>query len=348
MNIYESIIGPPPSGPDQIRAVAARLRGADDRAVLAMLSGDPLLGNVGQTQYDATQNQAQGLSKSRQAAAEVASREALARAQQEQTAQFHKDNLDMSKAQLDAQIANQAALRAESSERNRMMDDYYKRLDEQAKARLEEQKRYHDMQEEAKRLAAEAKTEKEQAIQSRANDTSARMLGAKLNDSGITDLEGAMDEFDKVLGKYVDVETGERTEKGRAGIPGIGRVTSVLPLATLGEDARELRTYLQGVVDRILKARSGAAVTNPEFRRAAVELGTALGQSEDDMINAYRALKAVTSHTKNGIVAGYRPEVVETYNQNYGNLSRRPSAMGAGSRSGKLATQRGTEFEVIE
>jgi hypothetical protein len=174
------------------------------------------------------------------------------------------------------------------------------------------------------------------------------MLGAKLNDAGITDLEGSMDEFDKVLSKYVDPETGQRTELGKKGIPGVGRVQSVLPMATLGEDARELRTYLQGVVDRILKARSGAAVTNPEFRRAAIELGTALGQSDEDMIRAYRALRAITSHTKNGILAGYRPEVVETYNANYGNLARRPSSMGAGSSTGRLATQRGTDVEVIE
>ena len=348
MNIYESIIGPPANGPDQIKAVAARLRGADDRSVLAMLSGDPSLGQVGQVQYEANQNQAQGLAKSRQVAEENASRERLTKSQMDQTAQFHRDQLEMERARLDQETRNQAAIRAQAAAQQAMMADYYKNADERARLAAEETARWHDAQVEAKRLAAEAKTAKEQAIQDRANDTSARMLGHKLNDAGITDLEGAMDEFDKVLGKYVDPETGQRTELGKKGIPGIGRVQSVLPMATLGDDAREIRTYLQGVVDRILKARSGAAVTNPEFRRAAVELGVALGQSEEDMINAYKALRAITTHTKHGIMAVYRPEVLDMYNVNYANLARRPSAMGAGSSTGRLATQRGTDIEVLD
>jgi len=58
MTPYELLLGNPPTDEDQIRAAAARLRGSDQRSVLAMLSGDRVLAPIGQEQMRTTQGTA--------------------------------------------------------------------------------------------------------------------------------------------------------------------------------------------------------------------------------------------------------------------------------------------------
>ena len=107
-NPYEYIIGGQIPDEVQTKAMAAKLRGADDRAMLALLSGDKVLTNVGTAMNERTQNRAGGLAKAREniesrklREAEqlgqgeyrkiLAEQNAIAAAQLEQNRQFNRD-----------------------------------------------------------------------------------------------------------------------------------------------------------------------------------------------------------------------------------------------------------------
>jgi hypothetical protein len=348
MNPYELIIGAPPSSQDQIRAAAARLRGADDRSVLAMLSGDPTLQGVGQATYESTQQQAQGLGKARAATENRAAQREMENARLVQQKQIADSNDEIQRKQLAATIANQNAIRSQAATSEAGMAAYRDSLTQQAKDALEESKRNHDLQDNQRKETEEQRKAQQKAVEDRFTDTQTRMLSAKLQDEGVTDLEGAIGMADKEVGKYFDPETGTRV-KGKTDIPGYGLVENMVPTIMEGQDSKTLRTYLAGVSNRILKARSGSAVTTPEMTRLATELGANLGQGEEQMIQAYVNLRKGLAHTKQGILSGYDPEVQNTFltRMNGGLPNRKPDAMGAGSTTGKLTTQRGTSVELI-
>ena len=66
MNPYEAMLsGAGASGPEETQLLASRLRGQDNRALLAMLSGDPLLNPVGVMQKKNTMDQAKQLQKAK-------------------------------------------------------------------------------------------------------------------------------------------------------------------------------------------------------------------------------------------------------------------------------------------
>lgn len=328
MNPYEMLIGAPPSTDDQVRIAAARLRGADDRAILAMLSGDRVLAPVGAEQLRQTQVTAGRLSKARQAAEEMKMRKQQF---QDEWANRQKMFEAEQKSRAEQAAEDRALRRAEIESMERRYN-----------AQLEETRSYND----ARLLLAEQKArEKEQKDQAKADKyvgDETRRLSAKLIDEGVTDLEASIDIADEVVGRYFDPETGERKTDD---IPGYGAAASLLPNAALSAEGKELRNVLASVRNKILKARSGAAVTDPEMFRLAEELGTAMGQTEEEMIQAYVNVRKALDHVKGGIYAGFAPEVVHTYETRLGANANRLAPLVVNSSLSK--TRRGTTYEVI-
>ena len=89
--------------------------------------------------------------------------------------------------------------------------------------------------------------------------------------SSLSSLKLAEDKMDELLSK-----TGN--------IPGFG-TGAFLPDILVGSTGREVRQLVQTLTNITLKDRSGAAVTTPEFERLKKELGTALGKTDQDLIN---------------------------------------------------------------
>jgi hypothetical protein len=67
MNLYEQLIGAPPSGPDETALTAKALRGQEQLGLLKMLTGDRVLSPIGQQMYGRSMDQATGLQRARQA-----------------------------------------------------------------------------------------------------------------------------------------------------------------------------------------------------------------------------------------------------------------------------------------
>lgn len=338
MNPYELILGGPPSGEDQIRATAAKLRGADDRAILAMLSGDRVLAPVGAVQQRQTQATARGLAKAKQAAEELAARKA---AQTEEFAFRAQQQKEDHALRRELELAQERRLAQSAAEQRELMRSQYEQASLDRAAQLEATKSYNEARLallQSKEEAAAAKAaEKEQG----AVNTETRRLSSKLVDEGITDLESAITIADTEVSKYFDPTTGQRKTND---IPGYGGLDSMRPNFLLGAEGKSLRNQLATVRNLILKARSGAAVTDPEMMRLAEELGTAMGQGEAEMIQAYTNVKKRLAHVKGGIYAGFAPEVVDTYESRLGaNAPRLQAPQAAPSR-----TSRGTTYKVIE
>jgi hypothetical protein len=356
MNPYELIIGAPPSSQDQIRAAAARLRGADDRSVLAMLSGDPTLQGVGQAQYDATQKQAHGLSKARAAADNLTAQREMDNARLVQQAKLAEDNNVIQRSQLAATIANQQAIREQAAAQIAATEAYRIQQQKHDEDVLAESRRYHDLRNEEKKAAEAQRAEKEAAVNSRFEDMQLSRLADKIESTGISDMEVALDTSDKSVSKYFDPSTGKRTKEGKE-IPGFGGVENMVPTwasGVLGEDAQNLRLDIVGLKNRALKIRSGSAVTDQELQRLAMELGDSIGQGEEQMIRAYVNFRRGMNHVKTMMYAGRDPKIVQQFMTNRDALNSGAgvdTSMSGGSVpniQGTPTTRNGTSYEVLD
>jgi len=330
MTPYELLLGNPPTDEDQIRAAAARLRGTDQRSVLAMLSGDRILAPIGQEQMRATQGTARGLAKARQALEERNARKSMFDQEWKMRQQLaEEDRVARSKEAAANRAFQYSQLAAQQ---------------ENWKAQNETEAAWREAQAQALRDKYAEEERKLAAKDEKLINDETRRLSFKLVDEGITDLESSIDIADKEVSKYFDPNTGQRKV---GDIPGYGGVDSTLPNALLGEDGKRLRNVLASVRNKILKARSGAAVTDPEMMRLAEELGTAMGQTEEEMIQAYVNVRKALDHVKGGVYAGFAPEVAEMYESRLGANARRVAPANA-SNPNVRQTRSGYTYEVSE
>lgn len=357
MNPYEMIIGAPPTREDQIRVAAARLRGADDRSVLAMLSGDPTLQGVGQATYEATQNQAQGISKARAAAEYHAAQGEMENARMLQQRKIADENNSLNRDQLAATTANQQSIRADADAQRNMMQGVYDQNKVHEDAMLKETQRQHDLQAVEVKARKKEREAKEAAVDQRFDDAQLSRLADKIQSTGISDMEVALDTADKEAGKYFDVNTGTRTKEGNKDIPGYGGFENAVPTVlsgVLGSNAQNLRLNLEAVKNRALKVRSGSAVTDQELTRLATELGASIGQGEEQMVKAYVNFRKGMNHVKTMMYAGRDPSIVQRYMTNRDSLNSGygvDTSMSGGSSlpniQGTPTTKSGRSYEVV-
>lgn len=331
MNPYEALIQSSPVEGKEAQLMAARLRNQDDRATLALLSGDKPLGRVAELEAGNTARTVKGLQKAKEQAL-MRSEQQADRAGQNSR---HQQSMDARSAEALAQREATAAYRSQMAQQHNDMMAY--RRDGQQITQEETQSRLDLMQ------------SKEDTKISKEMNNNARKLSTKLVDEGITDLEAAFETSDALISKYADPNTGVKKEDA-GDIPGVGPLDNARPHWTLSEDGKALRTHLAGVRNRILKARSGAAVTDPEMRRLAEELGSSLGGTEQEMLTAYANLKRATSRVKSGIYGGYAPEVQDLYDNQFAtHRGIVPSSdQKLQQRQEGLRTRGGTAYEVIK
>lgn len=126
-------------------------------------------------------------------------------------------------------------------------------------------------------------------------------LGRDYVKSGIPDLDSAMGSLEDILKPYEGKD-----------IPGMG-ATGFLPSALVSQDAKKVRQAVAAVSNRLLKVRSGSAVTDQEFQRFGQELGTYLGATDAELMRAIPLIRQTMTAAQNSIFAGYDPEIVDVY-----------------------------------
>lgn len=131
-------------------------------------------------------------------------------------------------------------------------------------------------------------------------------LGKQYSASGITDLDPVLSDVEATFAQY-----------GKGDIPGLG-ATGLIPHGMLTGKGRDVRQKVSSLRNIVLKIRSGAAVTDPEYSRFMDEIGMKLGGSDEDVARALTSLRAMMESKKQAIYSGYDPDVVETYRSRLG------------------------------
>lgn len=299
MNPYEALIQSSPVEGEQAKLMAARLRNQDDRATLALLSGDKPLGRVAELEAGNTARTVKGLQKAKEQALMRSEQQADRAGQNTRHAETQDRMAEQFKLQQEANQLNRQEMRADRALTRQMRQDQINATAGQTALRNSERLE-----------AVQAKADKEVK-----NDV--RKYSDKLDDSGITEMEGIFANTDKIMSKHFNVSTGERV-KGKDDIPGVNRVASITPdwISNMTEGAEEVQQAIATLENPILKARSGAAVTHPEAVRLKKELGLSLGQSEESFIRAYTQLKNFYAGYKDALSRGVTDEALQQYRYN--------------------------------
>lgn len=141
-------------------------------------------------------------------------------------------------------------------------------------------------------------------------DRYTRMYGQEREKVGLPDMQSYITDADKVLSKY----------EGKS-IPGIGVMDFSSKFTQEGSDVRQA---VGAVRNALLKALSGAAVTESEAQRLEDQMFGPFA-TEKSFRNGWTTLKNAISAKEKNIDQSYDPLIVETYR------SRNPSAKSAGA-----------------
>ena len=129
----------------------------------------------------------------------------------------------------------------------------------------------------------------------------------ELEKAGIPELETNMAEADAILAPYMDP---------KSSIPGIGPADfSSYMLGKRGDKARSIEQSMQAAWNVLIKARSGAAVTPPEFERLKKEMFGPMA-TEKGFRQGWETLKSAVAAKRLNIESGYDPEVISNYDYN--------------------------------
>ncbi len=147
-----------------------------------------------------------------------------------------------------------------------------------------------------------------------------------VNDSKQLNTLTTLDKVEDLITKY--------TSKGKD-IPGVG------PLGQFniyGDAAKEVQSTLSSLQNIVLKDRSGAAVTIPEFDRLKQELSTKIYNTDADLIKSLVRFREITNQHLASQLGGYKKEDVDAYIKT-GGVDIKPSPF----LSTKIQPQTGVE-----
>lgn len=128
-------------------------------------------------------------------------------------------------------------------------------------------------------------------------------ISERMGADEIPNIQDAVNSVGEVINQY-------KNEAGAYGnIPGI----SVLEQADQGQEAKKVRSAIARAQNILLKIRSGAAVTDPEFNRLKEEIQGGLLRTDEDIIRWYNDLQTWVNSMKRNIYAGYDQNAVNEY-----------------------------------
>jgi len=160
-----------------------------------------------------------------------------------------------------------------------------------------------------------------------------RDLGKQYSGSGLGDLESTLTSLEEDLKKYEGKD-----------IPGAG-LTAFLPGVALSTEGRSIKQRVAELRNKLLKVRSGAAVTDAEFQRLSEEMGAWTGTSDRELLQFVSQIRKTLDDGKAHIFAGYEPEVVELYQTEIG-MHTPKKAEGGGYSVGQIIEAEGKKWRV--
>lgn len=135
----------------------------------------------------------------------------------------------------------------------------------------------------------------------------ATALGTQIAKAGIPQADQTLGEIEGLMQKYP-----------KGDLPGYGPVQSLLPSAALSQDGQQLRQAVQGLANVQLKQRSGAAVTDQEFNRFKLELGSGALMSEDRIRQGIAHFRDLLESEKKNFAAGAPGDALQAYEESGG------------------------------
>jgi hypothetical protein len=224
--------------------------------------------------------------------------------------------------------------RADKQAQRQLTSDYYEQIGEQqglnhalAVRRQDEIERQNKWLQENGSIA-----ERRFAYQqSRDDERMRRDLGRDLQKAGVPEMNRLTKEINSLVGPYFP--GGEKAGQDIPGMGGTGQMPRIF-LSGEGKDIRRARAELE---NRLLRIRSGAAVTTPEAQRLAQELGLAMEGmvTDEDFIRAWPSIAEGLQAISASVTSSYDSRIVGSYYEAYNR------DMEQGIARGVLPTQEG-------
>lgn len=105
-----------------------------------------------------------------------------------------------------------------------------------------------------------------------------------------------------------------RLKKHKVGeLPGYGRFEGAVPNWLADSEQQMTRSDMQAAANILLKARSGAAVTDSEMRRFLTEVATGAGMTEEALRHGWENVRRQFDAKRRAITAGASPEVHDEF-----------------------------------
>ena len=187
---------------------------------------------------------------------------------------------------------------------------------------------------------AALRAEKTAERKATADDKAVTKFSTDLQREGVPEIEAALSGAEAVFSKH--------TKNGKLGdVPGIGRLTNVLPDWAVSGEGADVRESLAAAANIVLSARSGAAVTDQELRRLARELSIGANRSAEDTQRAYQKFRARFETVKANLAAGVSDEVKGEYEARGGVKIQRGGGAGVKPATGTLSPAEATELAEL-
>lgn len=160
------------------------------------------------------------------------------------------------------------------------------------------------------------------AAQEKVDDRKDKEFDDRIQKFSVTLEKAGVPEFQEALGIAE-----ARLNKHKLGaLPGYGRILGALPGAALTDEGQMSRSDMQAAANIILKARSGAAVTDSEQRRFLTELASGAGMSEEALRSGWKNVRKLFDSKRGGLLAGVDDDILSEYNSRSGTNYERPKA----------------------
>ena len=145
-------------------------------------------------------------------------------------------------------------------------------------------------------------------------------LGQNYVDSGVGEMNTILMPIEQQISKFMQKsQAGDGTTIWTGEIPGWATVKRYERLApgTLGYEARYFAQTASTLINNVLKQRSGAAVTDPEWERLQSEYSQGWTTSAG-FASWVERIRNFTNKTEQNVIGGYQPIVVNRYFANQG------------------------------
>lgn len=183
------------------------------------------------------------------------------------------------------------------------MTPYQKLNYELAKDRLEEKK--EDRERKKQQFKQSMERRESEDFDKKVSDVSKR-----IEKSGLIERTRAMQDIEN----YLDAEYNANLDKPKdIDIGGMGVMGGLRPDFLTDEGDVSFRQNVQSLANQLLKVRSGAAVTDQEYRRFLKEVGSGNFSSEKDLMNGLKKMREDIKNQTANITKTYGKDVSKEY-----------------------------------